>query len=141
MSKIEEPKVFKVLRTLGVILPLIGVALIVLGATKAEPGSGAQIGMIVPGAVLAFLVIPLQLAGNLTRMGRSMNETSRYIQQESESDLEAMATKSAEISSEAVTITARAIKEGFADESIYCKHCGKPIDHDSTFCKHCGKEQ
>ena len=37
--------------------------------------------------------------------------------------------------------TARAIKDGFMDKQIYCKHCGASIDEDSRFCKKCGKEQ
>ena len=36
---------------------------------------------------------------------------------------------------------ARAIKEGFEEYSVYCKHCGASIDSDSRFCKSCGKEQ
>lgn len=27
------------------------------------------------------------------------------------------------------------------EETMFCKHCGTPIDIDSKFCKKCGKEQ
>ena len=39
------------------------------------------------------------------------------------------------------TRAARAIKEGFIEDSIFCKYCGSNIDCDSKFCKHCGKKQ
>lgn len=142
MSRIEEPRVYKVLRILGIIIPLIGVGMIICGAKLFEAQSGAQIGLICAGAIFAFLIIPLEVAGNIPRMARTNVQTARYLQQEAEEDLRVIANKGADITSEAVTTTARAIKEGLAEEpTIYCKHCGKQIDHDSTFCKFCGKEQ
>ena len=141
MSKIEEPRVYRVLRILGIVALLVGVAMVVVGATVCESQSGAQIGLICGGAVLAFLTLPLELSGNIPRMARTRVQTERYLQQESEADLKVLANKTADITKEAVSTTARAIKEGLGNETIYCKHCGKGIDHDSTFCKFCGKEQ
>lgn len=60
---------------------------------------------------------------------------------QNEDQLREMATKQANISKDAVETTARAIKDGFTKDTIYCKHCGATIDRDSKFCKECGKEQ
>lgn len=60
---------------------------------------------------------------------------------ENEDVLREMATKEANISKEKIETTVRAIKKGFTDETMYCKHCGASIDCDSRFCKKCGKEQ
>lgn len=56
-------------------------------------------------------------------------------------DIEHIATKSAKLNKDAIKTTAAAIKEGFSDNKIFCKHCGESIDEDSTFCKICGKKQ
>lgn len=66
-------------------------------------------------------------------------------------ELKDLAETGAEISSEPIRKTVKAIKEGLSDgESpkddpyklpYYCRYCGKEIDKDSRFCKHCGKEQ
>ena len=55
--------------------------------------------------------------------------------------LKQTANKTANINKDAVKTMAHAIKEGFTEELIYCKHCGVAIDSDSKFCKSCGKEQ
>ena len=60
---------------------------------------------------------------------------------ENEEILREMATKEANIAKEGIETTTRAIKKGFTDDVIYCKHCGVSIDSDSKFCKKCGKEQ
>lgn len=52
-----------------------------------------------------------------------------------------MADKNVDISKDAVTKTARAIKSSLIDEFVYCKRCGAEIDDDSNFCKRCGKQQ
>lgn len=59
-----------------------------------------------------------------------------------EETLKNLSTTSANINKEGIAITAKAIKDGLTKEdTIYCKHCGQPIEKDSKFCKHCGKEQ
>lgn len=47
----------------------------------------------------------------------------------------------ADATSGAVKKTAKAAKEGFAEDTMFCKHCGSKIDSDSKYCKHCGKMQ
>jgi len=51
-----------------------------------------------------------------------------------------IANQNADINSEAITKSAKALKKGFKD-TVFCKHCGESIDSDSKFCKKCGKEQ
>ena len=65
--------------------------------------------------------------------------SAKYIQEENKDDLKDIATTGAQIQSEAVTTTVRAVSEGLAGKK-YCKHCGKPIDADSQFCCECGGE-
>jgi len=65
----------------------------------------------------------------------------KYMVDENKDDLTHLSTTNANISKEGMKITAQAIKEGFAEDSVYCKHCGVSIDSDSKFCKNCGKEQ
>ena len=66
-------------------------------------------------------------------------KSAKYIQQENREDLKDLTKTSAEIASDAIKTTTKAIKEGLKD-SMYCKHCGAEIDADSKFCKSCGKE-
>ena len=66
-------------------------------------------------------------------------KTARYIQEENKDDLTAIASNSAEITKDAVTTTADAIREGM-QATKYCKHCGAQIDADAKFCTACGKE-
>ena len=48
-------------------------------------------------------------------------------------------TNNAEIHSEAITTTAKAVKSGL-NETMFCKYCGQKVDVDSQFCKYCGKK-
>ena len=49
--------------------------------------------------------------------------------------------RNAEIEKIGVGTKARAIKEGFSQDTCYCSSCGKVIDTNSRFCKYCGEEQ
>ena len=66
-------------------------------------------------------------------------KTTKFIQEENEDELQQIITKNAEIHSEAITNTAKAVKSGL-NETMYCKYCGEKIDIDSQFCKHCGNK-
>ena len=68
-------------------------------------------------------------------------KTTKGIMDENEDDLRHISSKGADIASDGITKTVRAIKKGMNDDTVYCKHCGTSIDSDSTFCKKCGKEQ
>lgn len=84
--------------------------------------------------------------GNLeelaTRMGGVAARTRKNILDANGDILKESATKQTDINKEAIKTTARTIKEGLTgSDTIYCKHCGEPIDVDSKFCKKCGKMQ
>lgn len=68
-------------------------------------------------------------------------KATKYMMEESKDDLQNISTNMADATKDSVEITTRAIKKGFTDNCIYCKHCGTSIDQDSKFCKKCGKEQ
>ena len=76
-----------------------------------------------------------------TTTGNIGVNVKKNIIDQNEEQLKDMATKQANISKDAVEITARAVKDGFTNDTIYCKYCGAKIDMDSKFCKECGKEQ
>ena len=68
-------------------------------------------------------------------------KATKYMMDESKQDLKSISDNMVYATRDGLKTTVRAIKEGFTDESIYCKHCGSEIDSDSKFCKMCGKEQ
>ena len=77
----------------------------------------------------------------LTKMGKAVANAQKNILDENEEVLKETANKNADINKEAVKSMASAVKDGFSEGEIYCKHCGASIDSDSKFCKKCGKEQ
>ena len=76
-----------------------------------------------------------------TTTGNIEVNVKKNIIDQNEEILKETATKEANISKDAIEIKAKAIKDGFTKDTIYCKHCGAVIDRDSKFCKECGKEQ
>ena len=68
-------------------------------------------------------------------------KAQKYMMDESKEDLKSITDNMAYATKDGIKTTVRAIKEGFTNETIYCKHCGSEIDSDSKFCKKCGKEQ
>jgi len=82
----------------------------------------------------------------LEELGKSVAnvtiKTKKGIQEEYGEELEEIATREAEIKAKGTKRTAKAIKEGFAeDEQVFCRFCGESIAKDSQFCKYCGKKQ
>ena len=77
----------------------------------------------------------------LGAMSKKMIDVEKDVITDKEDELKYIADKKADISKDAITKTTRAIKSGFVDEVMYCKHCGAEIDADSSFCKKCGKPQ
>lgn len=84
--------------------------------------------------------IVITLWGLIPNINKLSIKTTKYLQEEHKEDLTDIANTSADISSEAVTKTTKAVKKGLKD-TMYCKHCGEQIDADSKFCKSCGKSQ
>lgn len=124
------------------IIGFIGLGVALLGITKLMSGFGDfstnnfMIGMFMF-PVGMFVGFTCLIIGFRPEMAKLSTKTAKYIQEENKEDLKEIVTTTAEIHSEAVTVTAKAIKEGLKD-TMYCKHCGKEIDIDSKFCKHCG---
>ena len=67
-------------------------------------------------------------------------KATKYMMDDSKDDIQDVSTNLAKATKDSIEITTRAIKKGFTDDCIYCKHCGSSIDKDSKFCKKCGKE-
>ncbi len=76
-----------------------------------------------------------------TMAGDIQVQTKKNILDQNEDVLKEIEKRSANIKKEGIEIKMRAIKDGFSQNMIYCKHCGASIDEDSKFCKKCGKEQ
>lgn len=103
------------------------------------------------GITFLFTIIMIVSPKARGKMMSRQIKAAKYMLDESEEDLRNMATKSANISKEGISITTKAIKDGFTDNGFdstsssnygyYCKSCGEPIDIDSIYCKKCGKKQ
>lgn len=148
MSKIEEPKVYRVLRILGFTLLAAGIGLIVAGIIISQDidpfESSLDFTLIAIGMFTVVASIGITIGGFTPKMSALSARTDRYVQEISKRDLKAVADIKADIASEAISKTVKAIKDGVDDkvvDTMFCKYCGKEIDHDSTFCKFCGKEQ
>ena len=159
-NKRPEPKLFKILRIVSPCLLIIGVTLIVLATTvlKAENIFGepdTNFPLLMVGIMVAFFSVPTVFFGFMPKIAKGMSraaihvqseiapemiKATRDIQEESKEDLTHIANTNADISSEAITKTTRAIKKGLKNTK-FCKHCGTEIDSDSKFCNSCGGEQ
>ena len=142
MGENKKPKhflIFKIMGVVGILLALGGIVLTVSGFGDFETNNFMIGGMmLVFGFAMASTGCILGFAPEMSKMA---TKTAKYIQSENKEDLQDIATGAAEIKEEAVTKTARAIKKGLKDDTMFCKHCGAEIDADSTFCNKCGKEQ
>lgn len=102
---------------------------------------------IVVACLILFIIFVIKgtsakgLEKTLTNLGSTVAKARNNIINNNEDILKETADKTANINKDAVTTMAHAIKEGFTEKLIYCKHCGVAIDADSKFCKSCGKEQ
>lgn len=141
----KKPKIYLVLKILAPIMLIGGIVLIVLGtAIYPEMFNGHSVApnaaLFAPGMIIAFLSIPCFIFAFLPQINKTAIQTMIYIQQENKEDLKEMADTTADITGDAITKTASAIKNGLK-ETKFCKHCGKKIDMDSKYCNSCGKEQ
>jgi flagellar motor component MotA len=147
MSNVKEPKLYLVLRILGFILLVIGIGMIVAGiivSQNIDPfESSLDMALIFPGVFIVMGGISCTVIGFEPKMAMMSARKARYIQEMTKGDLKAVADTQADIASEAISKTTKAIKDGINDkvaDTMFCKHCGETIDQDSKFCKHCGKE-
>ena len=87
--------------------------------------------------VIAMFISP-KFRGKM--MSRQI-KAQKYMMDESKEDLKSISNDMAYATKDGIKTVAGAIKEGFTQNKIFCKHCGSEIDEDSKFCKKCGKEQ
>ena len=136
----KKPYIFMVFKFVG----FIGVIIFVIGAIKLFTGFGDfennnfMIGSFMLPIGL-FLSVFGFVQGFKPEITKQTLKTTKFIQEENEDELQQIITKNAEIHSEAITNTAKAVKSGL-NETMYCKYCGEKIDIDSQFCKHCGNK-
>lgn len=97
-----------------------------------------QLFIIITFIVTLAIIISPKLRGKI--MSRQI-KAMKYMVDESKKDIENISINMANASKEGITITSKAIKKGFENENIFCKHCGYKIDADSNFCKKCGQKQ
>ena len=87
--------------------------------------------------IIAWAVSP-KFRGKI--MSRQI-KAQKYMMDESKEDLKSISNDMAYATKDGIKTAAGAIKEGFTQSNVFCKHCGSEIDEDSKFCKKCGKEQ
>ena len=136
----NKPKhftLFKVIGFVGAIIAIIGIINLISGFGDFTTHN-FLIGMFLfpIGMFVGVMFLSLGFRPELTKMA---TKSAKYIQEENKQVLKDIVSTSAEITSEAVTTTAKAVKEGLKD-TMYCKHCGKLIDKDSIYCKECGNK-
>ena len=138
----KKPFIFTVLKIVGVggiVCAVAGMVLTVKGFGDFETNNFMIGGFMTTFGL--FVGISSLISGFRPEMTKMAIKTHKYIQNESKEDLTDIATSSAEITSEAVTLTARAVSEGFYGDKVFCKECGAKIDADSKFCRECGTKQ
>ena len=122
---------------IGVITAVVGIVLAISGFGDFETNNFMIGGLL---TVIGMMATAIGIMiGFGPEIAKARVQTARYIQEETKDDLTAIASNSAEITKDAVTTTAEAIREGMEIKK-YCKHCGAKIDSDAKFCTACGKE-
>ena len=129
--------IFKIIGVIGAVATVTGIVLTVAGFGDFESNN------FMIGVFLTVFGVMATAIGIMIGFGpeivKARLQATRYIQEEAKDDLTAIASNSAEITKDAVTTTAEAIREGIEIKK-YCKHCGAKIDSDAKFCTACGKE-
>ena len=137
----KKPKHFLVLKLIG----FLGLALSVVGFILVITGFGEfENNNFIIGGFLScfglFIGVSCLIYGFSPELSKMRVQSARYIQSQNKDELSDMVSTAADISSDAITTVAKAVKEGLED-TMYCKHCGAKIDADSKFCNKCGKDQ
>lgn len=139
--KNNKPKHFLIFKILGIVFAVVAIA----GFDLAFNGFGDfESNNFMIGGFMSmigiFCAVFFLLNGFKPEIAKLRTKSAKYIQEENKQDLTELASNTAEISSDAITKTTRAIKKGVKD-TMFCKHCGAEIDADSKFCNSCGGEQ
>jgi hypothetical protein len=136
----KKPIIFLIFKLIG----LVGFGVFIFGLVKLINGFGnfEDNSFIVGSLTLPlglFLTFTGLVLGFRPEITKHSIKTAKYIQQENQEDLKEIMTTTAQINSEAVEATAKAVKKGLG-QTMYCKHCGQEVDIDSQFCKYCGRK-
>ncbi len=100
------------------------------------------IGILAFAAIIILFTLIMIFSPKLRgKMMSKQIKAGKYAMDESKDDLKSISDNMAYATKDGIKTTAGAIKEGFAQSNVFCKHCGSEIDNDSNFCKKCGKEQ
>ena len=139
--KNNKPQHFLIFKILGIVFAVV--ALAGFGLTITGFGDFESNNFMIGGLMSTFglvLAIFFLFNGFKPEIAKLRTKSAKYIQEENKQDLTELASNTAEISSDAITKTTRAIKSGLKNTK-FCKHCGAEIDADSKFCNSCGGEQ
>ena len=138
--KNNAPKHFTIMKLvglLGAVVLIVGIILTFIGFGDFETNNFIIGGFL---SVVGFMTCSIGfMIGFRPEITKMSIKTMRHIQEENKDDLSAIANNAADITSDAVTTTAKAVADGIRD-TIFCKHCGARIDADSKFCSSCGKK-
>ena len=138
----KKPIYFLILKIVGfcaAVGTIVGAILAICGFGDFESNNFMVGGIIA--TTCMFLAVPCLIFGFTPEITKAQAKTSKYVLNENKESLKDIASMHADIQSEAIKKNAKAVKEGFQEDKIFCKHCGASIDSDSKFCSKCGKEQ
>lgn len=151
MKNLKTPKIYLILKIIGICLIALGVVLVVVGAIYYVPGMGEdgwfdettkQSGLIFGGIACLLFGIFITFIGFAPNIEKTRIKTERYVIEENKEDLTDIANSKAEIKKDSVKTYAKAVKDGLKEEETkYCTNCGKKIDKDAKYCPECGAEQ
>ena len=127
----------KIVGLLGAVVLIVGIFLTFIGFGDFETNNFIIGGFL---SVVGFMTCSVGfMVGFRPEITKINLKAARHIQEENKDDLAAIASNAADIASDAVSTTAKAVAEGMRD-TVFCKHCGAKIDADSKFCSNCGKK-
>lgn len=130
-------KTFTILKVVGIALFICALVLVILAFTVGERGINLE--FFIPGVLLIPISIFATLLGFMPNIMKGSAKMIKYIQENNKENLKEIAKTAAEINSEAVKVTAAAVKEGMKEG--VCKYCGATIDSESIYCNKCGEKQ
>lgn len=136
----KKPKHYLVLKIVGFIFIAVAIAGIVLTCTMGDDMDMFKISGIMV-CFGFFIGIVCLVAGFHPEMAKLATKSAKYIQQQNKTDLTDISNTSAEINSNAITKTAKAVKKGLSEDTKFCVYCGEEIPESAVFCSKCGEKQ
>ena len=140
MNRDKKPGHFAVLKVIG----FIAIFIAITGLCLIFAGFGSSGDLFIFGGFMlsfgSFAGAICLTCGFKPEISRLSARTQKYIQDQNKQDLADIANTKADIASDAITKTTKAIHNGLR-ATKYCKNCGVEIDADSKFCNICGEKQ